>query len=222
MVGKSCICAKFTYCKNISHGLQPRIYLKRFSSKSHQQQHSYRVTVELPWANWHFYTIASRFNAVHSKTILRSVQTWLSYNLTHWGRDKMAAIFQTKFSNAYSWIKMLTFLLRFHWSLFPRVQLTIFKHWFRWWLGAGQATSHFLNQWWLVYWRMYASLGLNELTHVLHPHDWAIQYHQPKSAACIDMLSVGAQGSWLFCEITITWIGTITCCQKLIIITSNF
>ena len=27
-----------------------------------------------------------------------------------------------------------------------------------------QATSHYLNQWWLVYWRIYASLGLNELT----------------------------------------------------------
>ena len=24
-----------------------------------------------------------------------------------------------------------------------------------------QATSHYLNQWWLVYWRIYASLGLN-------------------------------------------------------------
>ena len=26
---------------------------------------------------------------------------------------------------------MYTFRLRFHWSLFPRVQLTIFQHWFR-------------------------------------------------------------------------------------------
>ena len=30
-------------------------------------------------------------------------------------------------------------------------------------LGADQATSHYLNQWWLIYWRIYASLGLNEL-----------------------------------------------------------
>ena len=29
--------------------------------------------------------------------------------------------------------------------------------------GAIQGTSHYLNQWWLVYWRIYASLGLNEL-----------------------------------------------------------
>ena len=27
----------------------------------------------------------------------------------------------------------------------------------------GQSPSHYLNQWWLVYWRIYASLGLNEL-----------------------------------------------------------
>ena len=80
-------------------------------------------------------------------------------NLTHWGRDKMAAISQTTFSNAFPWMKMLELRLNFHWSLFLRVQLTTFQLWF----GAVQATSHFLNQWWLVYWRIYASLGLNEL-----------------------------------------------------------
>ena len=51
--------------------------------------------------------------------------------LTHWGREKMAAIFQTTFSSAFSWMKMFKFRLKFHWSLFPRVQLTIFQHWFR-------------------------------------------------------------------------------------------
>ena len=75
----------------------------------------------------------------------------------------MAAVSQTTLSNAFSWMKMLEFQLRFHWSLFLRVQLTIIQHWFRYWLGAGQATSHYLNRWWLVYWRIYASLGLNEL-----------------------------------------------------------
>ena len=37
------------------------------------------------------------------------------------------------------------FRFEFHWSLFTRVQLTIFQHWFRWWLGSDQATSHYLN-----------------------------------------------------------------------------
>ena len=34
---------------------------------------------------------------------------WLIY----WGREKMAAILQTTFSNAYSWMKMYEFLLSF-------------------------------------------------------------------------------------------------------------
>ena len=51
--------------------------------------------------------------------------------LTHWGRDKMAAPFQTTFSSAFSWMKMYKFGVRFHWNLFPSVQLIISQHWFR-------------------------------------------------------------------------------------------
>ena len=39
---------------------------------------------------------------------------------THWGRDKMADIFQTIFSNAFSWMKMYEFWLRFHRYFIPR------------------------------------------------------------------------------------------------------
>ena len=53
------------------------------------------------------------------------------YFLTHWGRDKMATISQTTFSNAFSWMKLYEFRLRFHWSLFLRLQSKIFEHWFR-------------------------------------------------------------------------------------------
>ena len=45
--------------------------------------------------------------------------------------DKMAAISQTIFSDAFSWMKNFEFWLKFHWSLFPRAQLTISQHWFR-------------------------------------------------------------------------------------------
>ena len=114
-------------------------------------------------------------------SVVRRVMNWLNlvchwdYNsnaisLTHWGWDKMDAISQTTSSNAFSWMKMHEFRLRFHWNLFLRFELTIFQHWFRYWLGAGQATSHYLNQWWLVYWRIYASLGLNELIEVAATH----------------------------------------------------
>ena len=46
--------------------------------------------------------------------------------LTHWGWDKVAAISQTTLSNSLSWMKTYELWLRLHWSLFLRVQLTIF------------------------------------------------------------------------------------------------
>ena len=56
---------------------------------------------------------------------------WSSYFLTHLPLDKMVAISQTIFSNAFSWMKMFVFWLKFHWSLFLRVRFTISQHWFR-------------------------------------------------------------------------------------------
>ena len=45
--------------------------------------------------------------------------------LTHLPLDKMAAISQTIFSDAFLWLKSCVFWLKLHWSLFVRVQLTI-------------------------------------------------------------------------------------------------
>ena len=45
--------------------------------------------------------------------------------LKHWGREKIDAISQTTFSNAFSWMKMFDFRLNFHLSLFPTVEITI-------------------------------------------------------------------------------------------------
>ena len=87
---------------------------------------------------------------------------WFQH-LTHWGSEKMDVISQTTFSGAFSWMKIFELRLKFNWSLFLRVHLTIFQHWFRLRLGAEQATCHYLNQCWLDHWRIYASLGLNEL-----------------------------------------------------------
>ena len=80
--------------------------------------------------------------------------------LTHWGRDKMDAIFQTTFLNAFSWMKMYEF--RFHWSLFLRVQLQYSS------IGSDNGLAPVRRQgiiWTsdgLVHWRIYASLDLNE------------------------------------------------------------
>ena len=47
------------------------------------------------------------------------------HSLTYWGRDKTATFSQTSFSNVFSWMKMYEFPLRFHWSFFLSVELTV-------------------------------------------------------------------------------------------------
>ena len=57
---------------------------------------------------------------------------WLSSAfITHWGRDKMATISQTTFTNAFSCIKSIVLRFKFHRNVFPVVQLAISQHWFR-------------------------------------------------------------------------------------------
>ena len=79
-----------------------------------------------------------------------------SESLIHWGRDKIVSISQMTFSNAFSLMKICELRVRFLRSLFLRFELTIFQHWFRWWLGTEQVASHYLKQWWLAYWRICA------------------------------------------------------------------
>ena len=45
-----------------------------------------------------------------------------------------------------------------------------------------QATSHYLNQWWLAYWRIDASLGLNELSNYAH-HNYIMYFGQENYCA---------------------------------------
>ena len=70
----------------------------------------------------------SEANDIHiwTKELLKNLN-----NLTHWGPDKMGIVLQMTFSNPFFLMKMYIFQLRFHGSLFPRVQLTIFHYWFR-------------------------------------------------------------------------------------------
>ena len=57
-------------------------------------------------------------------------------------------LLQTAISNAFPCIEMLQIWVKFHISFYLRVQLTLSKHCFRWWLRAEQATSDYLSQWW--------------------------------------------------------------------------
>ena len=60
----------------------------------------------------------------HTIDKLARLSHWLpggvAMSLTYWGRDKMDkmdAIFQTTFSNTFSWMKMYQFRLEAHWSV---------------------------------------------------------------------------------------------------------
>ena len=102
------------------------------------------------------------FHAINVYQQMMEDQTSSYHDLTHLPLDKMVTISHAIFSNAFSWMKMYESRSRFQWVLFLSFELTIFQHLCRQWLVADQATSHYVNQWWLVYWRIYASLGLHK------------------------------------------------------------
>ena len=72
----------------------------------------------------------------------------------HFAKD----IFKCIFFNEDVWI-----LLKISVKSVPNVRINNIPALVKKRLAADQATSLYLNQWWLVYWRIYASLGLNEL-----------------------------------------------------------
>ena len=120
-----------------------KIFIHNRRPKDCHDNQSIRQLLWILWRRWPW-----------DKKVLHAYHC-IDFTLTHSDRDKMVNIFWKTFSNAFSWMKMYEFQLRFHWRLFLRVQLTVSQHWFKQWLGADQATSHCLNQWWLVYWRIY-------------------------------------------------------------------
>ena len=73
----------------------------------------------------------------------------------------MGTVSQTTYSNAFAWMKSVVFWLKFHWSLFLRVQLIITKHWF----SRRQAIIWSNAD--LIHWCIYVALGGDELTELL-------------------------------------------------------
>ena len=70
-------------------------------------------------------------HVVYKTSTIDITKQLLWHILTHLPLDKMAAILQVLFSDAFSLMKSFAFWLNFHWSLFLRVRLTITQHWFR-------------------------------------------------------------------------------------------
>ena len=66
------------------------------------------------------------------------------------GRHYPDDIFKWIFLNENIWIAM-NISMKFD----PNSPFNLFQHWFRSWLGTDQATSHYLKQWWVVYWHIY-------------------------------------------------------------------
>ena len=98
-------------------------------------------------------------------TFTNACQTIASWYSTLWDRH-----FADDICKCISWMKMYEFRLKFHCSLYLRLQSTIFQHWFRRWLGADQATSHCQNQWWLDYRHIYVSLVQRYIIVVIFHH----------------------------------------------------
>ena len=105
------------------------------------------------------------FGARPSADTVMTKSMWHVYRtrcLTHWDWDKITAISQTTFLNALSWMKMYEFQIRFHWCLFLSFDNNISALVKIMAYSTNQTTSHYLNQWLLVYWCIYVSLELNE------------------------------------------------------------
>ena len=115
------------------------------------------------WANHRDAGDLRRYRA-HDVTVMRdefgsrlctetALEGFTSKKQCGWGRYKMAAILQTIRINfrewkwLFSWMKMIVFRFIFAWRLFVRAHLTTSQQWFRLWLRADWATSHYVNQW---------------------------------------------------------------------------
>ena len=71
------------------------------------------------------------FSGIFAGTRMYTVCYFCLDFFTHLPLDNMAATLQTIFSDAFSWMKNFVCWLKFHWSLFLRIQLIIIQHWFR-------------------------------------------------------------------------------------------
>ena len=73
--------------------------------------------------------------------------------------DKIAAFLRTIFLDAFSWMKSFVLWLKFHLSLFLRVQLAKIQHWFSNGLVPNRLQAIFWTNVDMIHWRIYAALS---------------------------------------------------------------
>ena len=134
---------------------------------------TYTVNIDYSFVNWwisnHSHSLiwdvithqCSNFNG-HSIKVIEWVSTGYCSSVFNSLRSRQnGPIFHRTFSNGFSWMKMYAFRLKLHGNPFPKVQSTIFIG-----LDNGLAPVRLQAIIWtndgLVYWRIYAFLGLNE------------------------------------------------------------
>ena len=104
-------------------------------TKHHSSELLTLVVPKSPKGQW-YQEACSQWILTHWLACINSCDVICEHNkshfkLSHWGQNKIAAISQTTFWNACSWMEMHEFRSKFHWNLFLRVQLKIFKYWFK-------------------------------------------------------------------------------------------
>ena len=72
------------------------------------------------WWNWYYNCLWNSFLIFSPRLSVNTLRP-----------RQMDAICQTTFSSAFYWMKTFELLIKFHRSLFLRVELTTFQHWFR-------------------------------------------------------------------------------------------
>ena len=77
---------------------------------------------------WHWVSIDKGTTSIVWKAAEKVAITVLPRPLIHRGRDKMADIFPTTFSNVFSSVKMFEFRLEFNWNLFLSFQAIIWTN----------------------------------------------------------------------------------------------
>ena len=155
-----------------------RIYVYKIYSPKYVTSMYYELMYKILFhvEIWCFQTFAEWYDIMHGiwKKIILTKICGNVYNytcnrslckpLTHLPLDKMAAISQTTFSNAFSWIKIYEFRLKLHWSLLIRVQWKYAS------IGSDNGLAPTRRQAiiWTnvnpVQWRIYALLGGDMLT----------------------------------------------------------
>ena len=88
--------------------------------------------IKLHWLIYAEKKQSCRSRGIHRGHWFPTIWPLHQYLISHLPLNKKAdGIWQMIFSTAFLWMKSFVFWLRFNWSLFLRVQLTITQHWFR-------------------------------------------------------------------------------------------